>query len=260
MNLLKNIIAVTSICLTLLSCAFAGGVAENENSFSVSGKSYRIDFDKSQGAIRKILNNDRELTLKNSADALWSAEFADHTKIDSSKAQCSAKVDGDKLVFDYTSPDIDVTVSITPQDDYADFDAVVTPKKKDVLAFSIPAEMSFEPKQLSGLSFHNSIPRNSGLLLNGNFFKDRLQVKDSSGHIWSRGQCTSGRPYETLLQAPIHSVGKFRDFFPLTEGKDAKLALRRANAAATIITTKKGALKVMPERKEVEDLMERYPL
>ena len=46
----------------------------------------------------------------------------------------------------------------------------------------------------------------------------------------------------------------------LPEGNDAKLALRRANAAATIITTKKGALKVMPERKEVEDLMERYPL
>ena len=46
----------------------------------------------------------------------------------------------------------------------------------------------------------------------------------------------------------------------LPEGKDAKLALRRANAAATIITTKKGALKVMPEMKEVEDLMERYPL
>ena len=46
----------------------------------------------------------------------------------------------------------------------------------------------------------------------------------------------------------------------LHEGNDAKLALRRANAAATIITTKKGALKVMPERKEVEDLMERYPL
>lgn len=46
----------------------------------------------------------------------------------------------------------------------------------------------------------------------------------------------------------------------LPEGNDAKFALRRANAAATIITTKKGALKVMPERKEVEDLMERYPL
>ena len=46
----------------------------------------------------------------------------------------------------------------------------------------------------------------------------------------------------------------------LPEGNDAKLALRRANAAATIITTKKGALKVMPEMKEVEDLMERYPL
>ena len=34
-------------------------------------------------------------------------------------------------------------------------------------------------------------------------------------------------------------------------GKDAFYALRRANAAATLITTKKGALKVMPERVEV---------
>ena len=116
------------------------------------------------------LSNDRELSLKNSSDALWSAEFTDHTKIDSSKTQCAARIDGDKLVLDYTSPDIEVSVSIVPHEEYADFDAVVTPKKKDVLTFSIPAEMSFSPKQLGGLSFHNSIPRNSGLLLSGNFF------------------------------------------------------------------------------------------
>ena len=222
MNLVKNILAVASVCLTLLSCAFAESVSESENSFSVSGKNYRIEFDKSCGAIRKIFSNDRELSLKNSSDALWSAEFTDHTKVDSSKTQCAARIDGDKLVLDYTSPDIDVSVSIVPHEEYADFDAVVTPKKKDVLTFSIPAEMSFSPKQLGGLSFHNSIPRNSGLLLNGNFFKDRLTIKDASGHIWSRGQCTGGSPYETLLQAPMHSVGKFKDFFPLTEGKDAK--------------------------------------
>lgn len=43
-------------------------------------------------------------------------------------------------------------------------------------------------------------------------------------------------------------------------GKDAFYALRRANAAATLITTKKGALKVMPEREDVENLMKNYPL
>ena len=46
----------------------------------------------------------------------------------------------------------------------------------------------------------------------------------------------------------------------LPEGDDAIAALRRANAAATLITTKKGALKVMPKREEVDDLMRRYPL
>ena len=47
MNLVKNILAVASVCLTLLSCAFAESVSESENSFSVSGKNYRIEFDKS---------------------------------------------------------------------------------------------------------------------------------------------------------------------------------------------------------------------
>lgn len=94
MNLVKNILAVASVCLTLLSCAFAESVSESENSFSVSGKNYRIEFDKSCGAIRKIFSNDRELSLKNSSDALWSAEFTDHTKIDSSKTQCAARIDG----------------------------------------------------------------------------------------------------------------------------------------------------------------------
>ena len=41
----------------------------------------------------------------------------------------------------------------------------------------------------------------------------------------------------------------------LPEGKEAEFALRRANAAATLITTKKGALKVMPEREEVDALL-----
>ncbi|MFR6033881.1 MAG: hypothetical protein ACLUKN_12305 [Bacilli bacterium] len=86
MNLVKNILAVASVCLTLLSCAFAESVSESENSFSVSGKNYRIEFDKSCGAIIKIFSNDRELSLKNSSDALWSAKFTDHTKIDSPNA------------------------------------------------------------------------------------------------------------------------------------------------------------------------------
>ena len=41
----------------------------------------------------------------------------------------------------------------------------------------------------------------------------------------------------------------------LPEGKEAEFALRRANAAATLITTKKGALKVMPEKEEVDALL-----
>ena len=46
----------------------------------------------------------------------------------------------------------------------------------------------------------------------------------------------------------------------LPKGEPAKYALRRANAAATLITTKKGALKVMPEAFEIDDLMKSFPL
>ena len=55
MNLVKNILTVASVCLTLLSCAFAESVSESENSFSVSGKNYRIEFDKSCGAKERFL-------------------------------------------------------------------------------------------------------------------------------------------------------------------------------------------------------------
>ena len=46
----------------------------------------------------------------------------------------------------------------------------------------------------------------------------------------------------------------------LPKGEPAKYALRCANAAATLITTKKGALKVMPEAFEIDDLMKSFPL
>ena len=39
------------------------------------------------------------------------------------------------------------------------------------------------------------------------------------------------------------------------EEKDLKEMLRFANAAASLITTRKGALRVMPEREEIEKML-----
>ncbi|MFW5646360.1 MAG: hypothetical protein ACOCM4_07795 [Acetivibrio ethanolgignens] len=46
-----------------------------------------------------------------------------------------------------------------------------------------------------------------------------------------------------------------KELFGKSPGSGQMVRLTFANAAASIITTRKGALRVMPERKEIEQLM-----
>lgn len=52
----------------------------------------------------------------------------------------------------------------------------------------------------------------------------------------------------TLGQVLEHGLRKYSE-------EELKTMLTFANAAASLITTKKGALRVMPEKKEIDDLI-----
>ena len=61
---------------------------------------------------------------------------------------------------------------------------------------------------------------------------------------------------DTFGACALHAVLK-HGLDNLTE-EDLKEMLQFANAAASLITTKKGALRVMPEEKEIKELINTY--
>jgi len=212
---------LTSAVLCAISAISWGTVTETDTSYVVSGKSYKIDFDKATGAITKIEDDGDELTLRSMDKSLWTATFFDGKTVSSANSKLTANIDSDTLKLKFISPEIDVSIDIKGNDQSVDFFATTTPKAGDLQTFSAPAPTVFAPKKLKGLLLHNSIPRNSGISLTSNFFSDRTKC-ESANAIWAKGECAQSKAYQTILGAPIKMHPKYRDFFQLKEGKDAQ--------------------------------------
>ncbi len=205
--------AMFALCKTV-----SAKVAETENAFVVSGENYAVDFCKTSGAITRVESLGKNLELGFDGN-LWTAKFADKSQMASKNAKFAGKIENGRLCLNYESEDIDVVISVKDGKDFLEIESNYTPKKADLLEFSVPSCFAFKPENLVSLSAEFNYPRNSGLVFNKNFFMPKNM--SSQNIFWVRGKNYGMGVYKKIFGSSMKSYEPFREQSPITLGKDA---------------------------------------
>ncbi len=155
-------------------------ISEDETAITVQAPSYSAKFAKDNGSIISISGKEGTTLLKGAEEGLWRATFLDKQSLDAAKFSPGSTelhstfkiIDGKSICYLFECTDIKVEVTITPDADNLYFKASLTALKKDLLEFSLPGTMRFSPEQLAELVCQVKNPRNVGMALNQNFFRD----------------------------------------------------------------------------------------
>ncbi len=155
-------------------------ITEEGPAVIIKSPSYSAKFAKSNGSIISISGKDGNPLLKGAEEGLWRAIFLDKQTLDAAKfspdsaeMRASCKItDGKSVSFLFENDDIRTTVHITPTADSLYFNASLNSKKKDLIEFALPGTMQFSPDDLKEMICQVKNPRNVGMALNRNFFRD----------------------------------------------------------------------------------------
>ena len=191
-------------------------ISESEKAFLVSGKNYVVEFSKANGSITKIEALGKDLALDFSGN-LWTAKFADKSQTVSKNAKFFGKIEDERLSLSYQSEEIDVLVFVKDGGDFIEIESKYTPKKADLVGFSIPSQFTFKPENLVSLSAQTNYPRNSGFVFNKNFFMPKSP--DSKNLFWIKGKSFGQKIYRQIFESPMRFCEKKPS--PITLGEDA---------------------------------------
>ena len=102
-------------------------LAEEKESISVSGGGYELRLNGATGALESVCVDGKELTLASGKKGLWSARLLDGSVVSAGKIS-KIKRDGKRLVLSYETGALTVSVTITAEEDFGDFQAELTPR------------------------------------------------------------------------------------------------------------------------------------
>ena len=210
-------LAVLALAFALCQVVFAK-ISETEKTFLVSGKNYVVEFSKANGSITKIEALGKDLALDFSGN-LWTAKFADKSQAVSKNAKFFGEIEDERLSLSYQSEEIDVLVFVKYGGDFIEIESKYTPKKADLLEFSIPSQFTFKPQNLVSLSAEFNYPRNSGVVFNKNFFMPKSM--SSKNIFWVRGKNYGMGVYKKIFGTAMSCYEPYREPSPITLGKDA---------------------------------------
>ena len=208
--------ALLWISFILLVQTLSAKISETENAFVVSGENYVVDFCKTSGAITRVESLGKNLELGFGGN-LWTAKFADKSQMASKNAKFAGKIENGRLCLNYESEDIDVVISVKDDKDFLEIESKYTPKKANLLEFSVPSCFAFKPENLVSLSAQTNYPRNSGFVFNKNFFMPK--TPDSKNLFWIKGKSFGQRVYKEIFESPMRFCEKKPA--PITLGEDA---------------------------------------
>lgn len=152
-------------------------ITEDLQHWKLTGKKYSAVIDKQTG---ELLNINGKVT---SGKKLWSAEFRNGKKLDSSnfhskhkKHLYSGKRNGRTLELYYTTQEIDVEITVIPENENLDFQAEVLVKKGTVRKFALLPALKFSADDVRRVITFADQGRSIGSAWNSDFFRP-LKVK-----------------------------------------------------------------------------------
>ncbi|HBC86843.1 MAG TPA: hypothetical protein DCZ94_07815 [Lentisphaeria bacterium] len=155
-------------------------ITEDATAIAVQASSYSAKFAKDNGSIISISRADGTPLLKGGDEGLWRAVFLDKHVLEAAKFSPAAPdmrssfriVDAKSIDYSFESDEIKVSATITPATDGLYFKASLTTKKSDLIEFALPGAMQFQTDDLKELICQVKNPRNVGMALNQEFFRD----------------------------------------------------------------------------------------
>ena len=197
---------VLLVCLSCgVPCRVAANIADTPEGVVLDGDTYRIVFDKTNGAILRIRQDGVDTPLLRSGEhGLWRLVFEGNQAL--SAAEFSAEAaerrfaysvsPGDEaLEMVYEAPQASVIVTATAAEKWIDLRAEVTPHRGTLLSLDLPARLRFSPETTDRLVFPANGNSSVGTAFRGAFFAPQPTEQPTG---WTSGPAGSAG-YEALL-------------------------------------------------------------
>lgn len=187
-------------------CASLAGLplsraGDSANAIVLTAGRSRIALSRSNGAILGFAESGRQGALFRSGDqGLWHIRFEDGTTVDaaefsgnSAQKQFRPSVDPNSgaVTMTYRSAEIEVAVTVRAQGDGVDMSAEVSPKRKAVLDFALPARLRFDPDELQRLVCPADGNQSVGTAFLSGFFKPQPEPTRWSSHASGPQGCAA---------------------------------------------------------------------
>ncbi len=214
-NLYILILFITAL-ISMSALEAAEKIEDTGASWLVSGSDYILEFSK-QGNLNGFEVSGKKFEIKNPL-VLGLRLNSRFDELKNSVCKGSKVVNG-TLVFDFTHPDVDYSIYITPHSKALDFTAKLTSKTGVITNAYFPARIFANPSDIEGITLHRSWPRNMGFEINSKFFMPR--DSNSIALEYVPGARNEGAAHDLLYGKKIPLLPMDRKS-PLRLGKDAK--------------------------------------
>ena len=214
-NLYILILFITAL-ISMSALEAAEKIEDTGASWLVSGSDYILEFSK-QGNLNGFEVSGKKFEIKNPL-ILGLRLNSRFDELKNSVCKGSKVVNG-TLVFDFTHPDVDYSIYITPHSKALDFTAKLTSKTGVITNAYFPARIFANPSDIEGITLHRLWPRNMGFEINSKFFMPR--DSNSIALEYVPGARNEGAAHDLLYGKKIPLLPMDRKS-PLRLGKDAK--------------------------------------
>lgn len=224
---MKPLLPIALFALLLPGGLLSAEIRQSGGSVILSGNNYDVELNQTDGTIRSIRSGGRSLTFDNSREGLWKIKFLDQSTLSAKQAgRATMQLRKEQVTFSFRHELAAVSVTVTPHDDFIDFQAEITPGKQPAIALSAPGRLNFRPEAVKGVVCHIKGATNPGSILRSAFFSPGARSGENS--YWKQAQAQHSRPVESLFKGAFRNLGDKSNPRQLTVGDDASRFLDEA--------------------------------
>jgi len=238
MSRFESFLGVGLPTLLLAACA-SGAVSTRDGILRLSSGAGAVNFSAANGSILAVEQRGKTGSVAASGEhGLWHARFQDGSEVCATDCAFTGKPDvgANVLRLDYRHAEIQVRVTVVGRDSGIEFVGEVSPAKKTLLDFALPARLRFDPGALDRFICPANGNHGVGLALRPAFFKQQSEDEPAG---W-RHVTAGARGYLSLYggscaMRPVHDPPVALHVTP--EGREwlgAGLARRIESSPATV--------------------------
>ncbi|GIX01720.1 MAG: hypothetical protein KatS3mg112_0657 [Thermogutta sp.] len=200
------ILLVTAILLAtsfapILKPACGQSIQKEGDVWRITSEHYMLQISARDGSLLEIRQgNNAGVIARSGEDGLWRIRWRDNTELTARQTVVQTDLVGDsRLRLIFSHPEVKVSVVVAPSAEAVDFRATISPERKDVLDFVLPAHLRFEPQKVSRLVFPMGGNTAVGIAFLRGFFEAQPPDRPAG---WER-QSVGAKAFVRLFGGPL---------------------------------------------------------